>query len=229
MSDLDSLIFSFKEAFYNSNNEELLRINSLFLTRISSNPKLQRKLSFPEYLRFKSEVDLFDECWRFMDLRDWTLVSDTNNIKLEALGDGTSFFTKSTVVVNQGFFPVLCVLSALDLVPKWVSVLKRVVVIAEPTITRKLARFHFWFPWPMSDRQCIIEFNALPIPEKNACMITMRTPLSENYLDRKIPQFDDGEVQMSVRTGCLYAQSLDENTTKIVFVVNADGNIVKFI
>jgi hypothetical protein len=55
----------------------------------------------------------------------------------------------------------------------------------------------------------------------------MRTPESENYLGEKIPPFAEGEVKMWVRIGTLYAEYVDEETTLIVFVVSADGNIVR--
>ena len=133
------------------------------------------------------------------------------------------------MTVSQDLFKTLAVLSAVDLVTTWVAVATKIEVLAEPTITRKLTKFHFWFPWPLSNRQCVIEFSAFPIPREKACMILMRTPESENYLGHEVPPFAEGEVKMWVRAGCLYAQVVDENTTRIMFLVSADLNIVTHI
>jgi hypothetical protein len=73
----------------------------------------------------------------------------------------------------------------------------------------------------------LIEFNAIPIPKERGCMITMKTPESENYMGTKIPPYGPDEVKMWVRIGCLYAKMVDENTTKVTFLVSADGNIVR--
>lgn len=95
-------------------------------------------------------------------------------------------------------------------------------------MNRKLIKNHYWFPWPVSDRHCVLEFNAIPVPHRRASIITMRTPTSENYLNFKIPPLKDGQVRMWVRVGCLYAQYVDTDKTKVIFMVNSDMNIVKF-
>lgn len=226
MEDIDQLIQDFKKSFQACNNPDLLKLHSQFESLTQQNPKLKRKLDFAEYNRFKSELAYLSTVLEFLEATDWNIVTESDGIKVQARGSGNEFFTKCEVTVNQNIFKTLSVLSAVDLVTTWVSVCTKIEVLAEPTITRKLTKFHFWFPWPLANRQCVIEFNAFPIPREKACLITMRTPESENYLGYKIPPFAEGEVKMWVRVGCLYAQIVDENTTKIIFLASADGNIV---
>lgn len=107
--------------------------------------------------------------------------------------------------------------------------LKQVDVYHSPTMTRKLVKYLFWFPWPVSDRHCVMEFNALPLVQRRALIVTMKSPTSENYLNFKIPALRDGETRMWVRVGCLYAEYIDENRSKVVFMINSDMNIVRFI
>lgn len=229
MDDVDRLIQDFKNSFQACNNPNLLKLHLQFESLTQQTPKLKRKLDFPEYNRFKSELAYLSTVCSFIEATDWHIVTESNGIKVQARGSGNEFFTKCEVTVNQDIFKTLSVLSAVDLVPTWVPVATKIEVLAEPTVTRKLAKFHFWFPWPCSNRQCVIEFSAFPIPREKACMILMRTPESENYLGNKVPPFAEGEVKMWVRVGCLYAQVIDENTTRIMFLVSADLNSVKDI
>jgi hypothetical protein len=67
------------------------------------------------------------------------------------------------------------------------------------------------------------------MPDRRAMMITMETPEGNDYYGSQIPETTSREVRMRIKLGCLYAEQIGENKTKIIFVVSADGNIVKFI
>ena len=229
MEGIEQLVSDFKKAFHSCDNDTMFKIHSEFLSRVQEKPKVKRSLDFPEYIRYKSELEYFDVVWDYMEADDWTIVTESNEIKVQARGSGSEFFTKCEVIIHRDLFKTLAVLSAVDLVTSWVSVVTRLDVLSEPTMTRKLTKFHFWFPWPLANRQCIIEFNAFPIAKEKGCLITMKTPESENYMGMKIPAFEANEVRMWVRLGCLYAKMIDESTTKVTFLVSADGNIVSFI
>jgi hypothetical protein len=111
-----------------------------------------------------------------------------------------------------------------------VDVLKEVEMVYELSLLKKLTKYHFWFPWPLSDRQCLIAFSAFPLLDRKALMITMRTPQEGGlYYNREIPEAKNGEVRMKINLGCLYAESVGDGMCKIVFVVSADGNIVSII
>ena len=229
MAGIQDLINSFKRAFHSCDNDSMHRIHSEFLEQIQVKAKIKRSLDFPEYIRYKSELEYFNLIWDYLEAEDWYLVTQSNDIKVQSRGSGNEFFTKCEVIVHQDLFKTLAVLTQIDLVTSWVSVVTKIDILSEPTITRKLTKFHYWFPWPLSNRQCLIEFNAFPIISQKGCMIMMRTPESENYMGKKTPPFEPGEVKMWVRIGCLYAQIVDENTTKVTFMVSADGNIVRVI
>ena len=94
---------------------------------------------------------------------------------------------------------------------------------------QKLTKYHFWFPWPLSDRQCLLAFNAIPMPERRAMIITMKTPDTNTFFDEAIPAPTPGEVRMKMNLGCLYAEAVNQSQSKIIFVVSADGNIVRHI
>ncbi|CAG9326917.1 unnamed protein product [Blepharisma stoltei] len=103
--------------------------------------------------------------------------------------------------------------------------MKGVTVVSAPTKTRKLVIYHMSFPWPLSDRELVVTFNALPNPEDKSCTIVMATPQTSTYLNSEIPPCDRGNVRINVPIGCLYVKYLSENLTRVVFVVSANSNI----
>ena len=231
MGSIEHQIEEFKHAFYACQFSEMCSLHKLFLDAIEENPKTLRKLDFPEYSRFKDELEYTELCISFLDSADWSVVSDSNGIRVESRGGGNEFYTRCFVDIDSSLFKVLSVLSEPDLVTTWyelhrVDILKQVDIYATPTITRKLTKYHFWFPWPVSDRHCILDFNAVPLPSRKATLITMKTPTSENYLNMKIPALAKDEVRMWVRVGCLYAEYVDVNKTRVIFMINSDMNIV---
>jgi hypothetical protein len=221
----ENLIEEFKTAFYNCQHGELLSIHLKIQAAIEETPKLRRKFDFMEYNRFRSEEEYIDDCFALLNSPNWVLVSESNGIKIESQGGGNNFFTRSSVDIPVSMFEVLSVISEADLAPSWVDALKGCEILASPTMTRKLVKYHFWFPWPVSDRHCIVEFNALPLPDRHACMVTMKTPSSENYMNMKIPALNEGETRMWVRTGCLYIEYIDPVRTRVTYVVTCDLNI----
>ena len=56
----------------------------------------------------------------------------------------------------------------------------------------------------------------------------MKTP-TEGYLGEELPKPSKGEISMKVNLGCLYVESLSEESTRLIIVMSADGNIVIFI
>ncbi|OMJ86739.1 hypothetical protein SteCoe_11675 [Stentor coeruleus] len=225
MQDVDYLIEEFKSAFYSCRYNDLCSIYTQLREAGKNDSKLKRLLDFAEYRRFKSEEEFLEVCLNYLDSSEWSVVSDSNGIKVESRGGGNEFYTRCTVNINSSLFKVISVLSEPDLVTTWVDVLKQVDVYHSPTMTRKLVKYLFWFPWPVSDRHCVMEFNALPLVQRRALIVTMKSPTSENYLNFKIPALRDGETRMWVRVGCLYAEYVDENRTKVVFMINSDMNI----
>ena len=99
-------------------------------------------------------------------------------------------------------------------------------IVSEPCKTRKLLSYLFDFPWPLSLRHCIIEYNAMPA--ENGVMAIMKTPI-DTYMGEKLPTPSKGEVCMKINFGWVFIQYLDEENTNLIVVMSVDGNIVNFI
>ena len=104
--------------------------------------------------------------------------------------------------------------------------MKEVHIISEPSKTRKLVKYLFDFPWPLAARHCFLEFNAVPV--EKGVVITMKTPVGK-YLQEDLPALERGATQMWVRVGCIHVEFVNENETRIIFLISADGNIVRNI
>jgi hypothetical protein len=99
-------------------------------------------------------------------------------------------------------------------------------VYSEPTKTRKLLKYLFEFPWPLSDRHLVLEFYAVPM--QNCVMIAMKTPTSEKFLDENVPQPQPGETRIQVNLGCIFVEHISETESKLTIMMSANANVVIF-
>ena len=107
--------------------------------------------------------------------------------------------------------------------------LKDISIIHEASTLRKLAKYHFHFPWPGSDRHCMIEFTGHRLIQKQGIMISMISPSKNTYFNTPVPEPAHNETRMRMNLGCLYAEKITNNQCKIIFCVSADINIVILI
>lgn len=118
MDSLEKLLNEFTDAFYQDNMPLMAKIHQL----IQSSPAYIADLpKFPslEYSQYLSDVDLVARSFAFIKGKDWRVVRESPNIRVESRGGGSEFFTKSTVKVEVNIFQVLAVLSEADLVTTW--------------------------------------------------------------------------------------------------------------
>ncbi|CAG9319875.1 unnamed protein product [Blepharisma stoltei] len=226
MPKFEKTLLNFKEAFYQDNVESLLKYHSKLEKCCSEDPSFREPLSkCMEFTKFTEDMGALEMC--ISDIRgdDWKQVTNKRNIKTESKGSGNDFLTRCTLLVDAPLIQVLPFLSEIELVPTWVDVLKQVTVFESPSRTRKFARYNFWFPWPLSDRECMLEFAAFPIVSEKAICIVMRSPKSDNYMNFDIPPPAEGKKRMFMNIGCLYAQVISPTQTKIIFIAQANANI----
>lgn len=119
MQDVDYLIEEFKSAFYSCRYNDLSSIYTQLREAGKSDSKIKRRLDFAEYRRFKSEEEYLEVCLSYLDSSEWSVVSDSNGIKVESRGGGNEFYTRCTVNINASLFKVISVLSEPDLVTTW--------------------------------------------------------------------------------------------------------------
>lgn len=85
-------------------------------------------------------------------------------------------------------------------------------------------KYSFWFPWPLTNRECFLEFSAYPIQEEQAMLILMRSPGVE-YLGQEIPLPGQDVVRMEINIGCIFVQWIAPSTTKVEILVQANAGV----
>mmetsp|Transcript_25239 Transcript_25239/g.24853 ORF Transcript_25239/g.24853 Transcript_25239/m.24853 type:complete len:194 (+) Transcript_25239:269-850(+) len=133
--------------------------------------------------------------------------------------------SRASLLINAPLLSTMSVITEVDLLSTWVQVLNGVETIAEPTNSRKLGFYNFWFPWPLSDRQCVLEFSTYPVKSEQGILIMMKTPENSKYLNIDIPGPLEGLVRMNIPIGGVFVQYISPMLTKVVIVVQANGNI----
>jgi hypothetical protein len=100
--------------------------------------------------------------------------------------------------------------------------LSQVNILASPARFKKLLQFNFWFPWPLSNRECILEFSGYPVAEEQGIIIMMRSPKNK-YMNQELPEIPEGSIRMSVPIGCLFVQYISSEYTKVSILVQANA------
>lgn len=85
-------------------------------------------------------------------------------------------------------------------------------------------KYNFWFPWPLTNRECFLDFSAYPVPEEQSIMILMRSPV-EKYMGLDIPQTVPNIDRMIVPMGCLLIKSILPSLTEVTIMVQANSNV----
>jgi hypothetical protein len=107
-----------------------------------------------------------------------------------------------------------------------VEPLRDIKIFEQPTKTRILQKYQFSFPWPLSERHCMIEVHSVPMNQ--AVSIVLKTPQEKYYLGKKIFEGNEGETWMRINVGCIFVEYLEENKTRLIIMTSCDPNIVRF-
>jgi hypothetical protein len=100
-------------------------------------------------------------------------------------------------------------------------------LLESPARFKKLMKYSFWFPWPLTNRECLLDFSAYPVAEEQAMLITMKTP-AEEYLGNALPLPTADVVRMEVNVGCILVQWVAPSSTKVEILVQANAKIGSF-
>ena len=232
MQSLDSLLSDFSEAFFADDFQDLIFLRNSISEHCSDSPELQSVLSqHLPYSKFAEDLSYYTQSITHLYNTDWELVSDANNIKVETHLSGADFYTRASVLINSNIFETLSVITEEDLLPSWYSphrihALSSVEVLSAPARFKKLMKYTFWFPWPLSNRECFLEFSGYPVPDDQAMLIVMRSP-QQKYMGLQIPAAGEEVQRMSVPLGCIYVQYISPSVTKVCILVQANATCIQ--
>lgn len=232
MQRLESLLSQFTTAFYSDNFSELLSLQESIQSTCASDPLLTNiSLNNSEFAKFKEDSYFYEQSLSHLSNSDWELVSNHQDIIVESHYSGADFYTRASVLINATIFETLSVINEEDLLPSWyflyrIHPLSQVTVLSSPAKFKKLMRYSFWFPWPLANRECYLEFSAYPVPESQGMLIIMRSPKSE-FLHVQLPSVTLDVERMSVPLGCLLVQYINPVLTKVSILVQANATEIR--
>jgi hypothetical protein len=227
-----SILSQFSESFYSDDFQKLFSlektISEFILSCPSAIPLLESSI---EYQKFKEDSSFYENSLTHLKSPDWELVSDINEIKVETKYSGADFYTRTSVLITSSIFETSSVLAEVDLLPSWYNIcrihaLSQVTVLSSPSKFKKLMKFNFWFPWPLTNRECLLEFSAYPVPEDQAILILMRSPGSK-YLNTVLPETNNQIIRMIVPIGCISIQYVSPKLTKVSILVQANATVIQ--
>lgn len=85
-------------------------------------------------------------------------------------------------------------------------------------------KYNFWFPWPLTNRECFLDFSAYPVAEEQSIMILMRSPV-DKYMNFDIPQPVENIHRMIVPMGCILVKSILPSLIEVTIMVQANSNV----
>jgi hypothetical protein len=229
MQSVENLLKDFCLAFYADDFHELVSLEKTISEVIIANPDCCEMVSRSlEFNKFKEDLYYYGQGLSHLRDLDWELVFDLNDIKVEYKYSDADFYTKASVLINSSIFETLSVIGEEDLLPSWyfiirIHALSQVNVLASPAKFKKLMKYNFWFPWPLTNRECYLEFSAYPVPEDQGILVIMRSPKT-SYMELKLPESTSTIERMNVKLGCILIQYISPNLTKVSILVQANAN-----
>ena len=118
MSSIPDLLTEFNAAFYSDDFPAQFKIHQ-DIKKIADHKQEIRSKAPLEYLKFKDDLKLVRQVMGLIRTPDWSVVRQSETIKIESRGGGSNFITKSTILLDSNVFQVLSVLSEADLVTLW--------------------------------------------------------------------------------------------------------------
>lgn len=228
MQTLENLLMDFSLAFHADDFQELISLEQSISALCGPSSEFQTiAYANLEYFKFKEDLSYYSQLIGYLRNTDWDIVSDVNDIKVESHYSGADFYTRASVLINSSIFETLSVITEEDLLPQWyfllrIHALSNVDVLYAPAKFKKLMKYSFWFPWPLSNRECFLEFSGYPVPEDQAMLIIMRSP-QNSYMGMDLPESTDEVQRMNIPLGCVYVQFISPTITKVCILVQANA------
>ena len=165
------------------------------------------------------------------DYESWTPVREENGIATFCKGDGEEYFVRAEMMVGQGLFPVTALFSEVDLFSHMYPLarlpeLRQAGVIFAPSKFRQIIKYRLSLPWPIEERQMLLECVGIPIVHAKSILIVFRTPPEASYLGFTIPHIGSEEHRIDVPLGCINILYIDPNTSLVTIIDRANAYIV---
>ena len=148
---------------------------------------------------------------------------DHINYKPATFEDGSQGFEfgAETVVHSNYLNPVTLFLEA-DLFSEWVPNLKDCEIISEQGEFRKLVHWNIKCPFPLSDRDIMMDWFGWILPEEEALWTIVKSEKRYRWFGENVFEPEDGIVRIDIKNCFSYMKILNEEETLLKFVMSVD-------
>mmetsp|Transcript_19528 Transcript_19528/g.35709 ORF Transcript_19528/g.35709 Transcript_19528/m.35709 type:complete len:282 (-) Transcript_19528:1212-2057(-) len=186
----------------------------------------EKLMSVPEIALLWDDMEMAGQCMEMLsDIVSWTPVYNDDAIATFFKGSGNEFFVRAEMQMHQPLFPLIALFSEVDLLSQWVSVVKSADVICMPTPYRRLLRFRFDMPWPVTDREAVVSVVGIPVPYNRSALLVIRSVDGSNYLSFPIPDTSEGDVRIDINICCVNIVYNGPEETHLSLIVRSDPKI----
>jgi len=134
----------------------------------------------------------------------------------------SSVYVALECIIESHIFTPLAILGEIDLFTTWVPLVKHARIFHDVSTLRKFIHLKVPLLWPISGRDIVIQGTGTVLRDKKACIICMSSLKGDVSMGIPIPQKDKGDVRMTIHTGTVYMEYINENRTLFRWLFNMD-------
>ena len=191
---MEKLLHKFTKAYSTGNYSQIVSSYQKLKKYCKSKPDLKLILKEnPECKQFIFECKMIQNLIALMLDSKWSPVRAQESIFIETQKQ-SDFFIKVQFKIDSSAISVFSILFEIDLLQTWVDTLSSSTVLSESSMYRKKIRYRYKLPWPLSNRQSILDLTCIPVPELNAVLLLLNTCQSSerseediNYIEMNLP------------------------------------------
>ena len=102
-------------------------------------------------------------------------------------------------------------------------------ILAAPTTFRRLVKYVYDVPWPVTNREALLQCVGFPLAESRAALLAVRSPTSSSFLGFPIPPPNPTIVRCEIPVGCAKITCLEPQLTHMMVAGHADIKLVSHI
>ena len=186
---------NFTEIFYSGSYQESLTAYRILKKETKRRPRLRTQVdNCGEFKQLTNECKLIDKLVGLMLETNWSQVRAQDSIFIETQILTDDFFIKVKFTINFPPLSVFAVLFETDLLGTWVDTISTSQVLFEASSYRKRIKYRYNLPWPLNNRQSILDCCLIPIPELHTALIILFTPPElttaeedKNFIEMRLP------------------------------------------
>jgi len=169
---------------------------------------------------YLKQIEEFSKDWELYEKSDDTTIY----FKPSDNEDGSLTFGGESIIKSHMTNP-WAVLFEHDLLHQWVPTVKRVDLVKEQCLLKKLIHLKIDLYTPFSDRDLMCEGTGVLLEDEKAACFIMRSEPSDSFFGKSIDPDCEGRVRMNMKHGFMHMQYIDEHTCKFRIIMNVDMKI----